>query len=64
MRETPSVMPQDAVLAVLDRWDDARTMMLRFWQDNPHLARQGGERVRQLMMPLHEVQRLHAGELD
>lgn len=56
-------LPQQAVLAVLDRWDDARTMMLNFWQGNPHLAAQGGERVRQLVMPLHEVQRLHADDL-
>jgi hypothetical protein len=31
---------QQAVLAVLDRWDDARTMMLNFWHSNPHLASQ------------------------
>ena len=38
-------------------------MMLNFWHSNPHLASQGGERVRQLLMPLNEVQRLHAGDL-
>lgn len=67
MADSPSpikqVLSQQAVLAVLDRWDDARTMMLNFWQGNPHLAAQGGERVRQLVMPLHEVKRLHADDL-
>ena len=67
MADSPSpikqVLSQQAVLAVLDRWDDARTMMLNFWHRNPHLASQGGERVRQLLMPLDEVQRLHAGDL-
>lgn len=48
------------------RWDQSLALISTFteiWLDNPQLARQAGRRVQEFVMPLAEVQRLHAGDL-
>ena len=45
----PRSIPQDVVLAVLNRCDDTREFMIEMWRANPTLARQGGAKVAMLL---------------
>lgn len=39
------VIPQEVLLAVLNRCDDTREFMVEMWRNNPRLAKQGGSKV-------------------
>ena len=43
------IIPQNVMLAVLNRCDDTRDFMVEMWQANPQLARQGGTKVATLL---------------
>jgi hypothetical protein len=48
------------------RWEQSLALVSTFtqiWLSNPKLARQAGRRVEEFVMPLIEVQRLHASDL-
>jgi hypothetical protein len=47
----------DTLLAVLQRWDETREFMIRFWCDNPNMAKQGGKKVLDLIEPIDQVQK-------
>jgi hypothetical protein len=57
-----AVIAEPRVRAVLDRMDETREMMVQFWVSNPHLAAQGGARVRDLIESREQVQRRYARE--
>lgn len=40
-----SVIPQQVMLAVLDRCDETRDFLVAMWLRNPQLAKQGGQKV-------------------
>jgi hypothetical protein len=45
------------------RWQQSLTqfeLWTQIWRDNPELAKQAGRRVRELMMPLADVQSAYA----
>lgn len=44
----PHTIPQDVVLAILNRCDETREFMADVWLNNPHLAKQGGRKVAEL----------------
>jgi hypothetical protein len=46
------IIPQESVLAILNRWDDTREFMIQMWLNNPQLAKQGGKKVADLLQPL------------
>ncbi len=48
----PRVIPQQVVLAVLDRCDETREFMMQMWLQNPHLAKQGEAKVAAMLSPL------------
>lgn len=43
------VIPLEVMVAVLNRCDETREFMVQMWLQNPHLARQGGAKVAQLL---------------
>ena len=43
------VIPQEIMIAVLNRCDETREFMVQMWQQNPQLAKQGGAKVAQLL---------------
>ena len=45
------VIPQEVMVAVLNRCDDTREFMVQMWLQNPQLAKQGGKKVAQLLRP-------------
>ncbi len=45
----PKVIPQEVLLAVLNRCDDTREFMVEMWRNNPLLAKQGGSEVAMLL---------------
>lgn len=47
--ELPRVIPQEVMLAVLNRCDDTREFLAKMWHQNPHLAKQGGSKVAMLL---------------
>ncbi len=47
--DLPKSIPQHVMLAVLNRCDDTREFMLEMWKANPHLAKQGGNKVAMLL---------------
>lgn len=53
----PQVIPQDVMLAVLNRCDDTREFMVEMWRNNPLLARQGGAKVAMLLDPTTNMPR-------
>lgn len=63
---TSSAQADQSPDLLAERWAHALAqyeLWTSIWADNPALAANAGERVRQLMMPLYEVQRLHADDL-
>jgi hypothetical protein len=57
------ISAQDAKL----RWEQALALYSTFteiWISNPHLAKQAGRRVQELMMPIDQVQQLHRNDLN
>ena len=49
------------------RWEQAIALYLTFteiWINNPKLAKQAGRRVKELVMPIAEVQQLHLHDLN
>jgi len=46
------VIPQQVMIAVLNRCDETREFMVQMWLQNPQLAKQGGAKVAQLLSPL------------
>lgn len=49
--DLPNTIPQNVMLAVLNRCDETREFMIEMWSANPHLAKQGGNRVAMLLSP-------------
>lgn len=47
--DLPKVIPEEVMLAVLNRCDETREFMVQMWLDNPHLAKQGGAKVAMLL---------------
>ena len=45
----PKVIPEEVMLAVLNRCDETREFMAQMWLDNPQLAKQGGAKVAMLL---------------
>jgi hypothetical protein len=45
----PQSIPQNVMLAVLNRCDDTREFMIEMWRANPNLAKQGGAKVAMLL---------------
>ena len=43
------VIPQEVMIAVLNRCDETREFMVQMWLQNPQLAKQGGAKVAQLL---------------
>jgi hypothetical protein len=41
----PRIIPQEVMLAVLNRCDDTREFMLEMWRNNSRLAMQGRSKV-------------------
>ena len=41
----PNSIPQNVMLAVLNRCDETREFMIGMWRANPQLAKQGGSKV-------------------
>jgi hypothetical protein len=53
----PRIIPQEVMLAVLNRCDDTREFMVEMWRNNPRLAKQGGSKVAILLGQLPQVDR-------
>lgn len=49
------IIPQNVMLAVLNRCDDTRDFMVEMWQANPQLARQGGTKVATLLSSSNNI---------
>ncbi|MDP2819501.1 MAG: hypothetical protein Q8O29_14780 [Polaromonas sp.] len=45
----PQSIPQNVMLAVLNRCDETREFMIEMWRANPNLAKQGGAKVAMLL---------------
>ena len=52
MRET---IPEEIMLARLEQSEQMSAFIIEMWKQNPSLAKQGGEKVKNLMMPLGSV---------
>ncbi len=50
-----SVIPQEVMLAVLNRCDETREFMVQMWLQNPQLAKQGGAKVAALLNPSEAI---------
>ena len=49
------VKPHEVMLAVLNRCDDTRELMVQMWLQNPQLAKQGGEKIVQLLSGVQQL---------
>ena len=49
-------IPEHIMLARLEQSEQMREFFIQMWKQNPQLAKQGGEKVRNLMAPLEEVE--------
>ena len=45
-------IPEEILLARLTQLDEMREFFIQMWIQNPQLAKQGGAKVRELLMPL------------
>ncbi|MBF0255619.1 MAG: hypothetical protein HQL47_03985 [Gammaproteobacteria bacterium] len=54
----PKIIPEEVLLARLEKSEQMRDLCIQIWRENPVLARQAGERVRQLMMDMPRPQSL------
>ncbi|MEO5341783.1 MAG: hypothetical protein H7842_00340 [Gammaproteobacteria bacterium SHHR-1] len=50
----PKTIPEEVLLARIEQSEQMRAFCIQVWRENPQLARQAGERVRQLMQALPE----------
>jgi len=48
-------IPEHIMLARLEQSEQMRAFFIQMWEQNPHLAQQGGEKVRSLMTPLGDI---------
>jgi hypothetical protein len=46
-----NVIPEAALRAVIERWDETRESLAQFWLANPSFAKQGGLEVQKLLSP-------------
>jgi hypothetical protein len=53
--EQAVAIPHATLLMRLEQSEDLRDFAIQMWLQNPHLALQGGERVRQLLIDLAAV---------
>ena len=49
------IIPQEIMLARLEQSEQMSAFFIEVWKQNPALAKQGGEKVKNLMMPLEYV---------
>jgi MSHA pilin protein MshD len=49
------IIPEEIMLARLEQSEQMREFFIELWKQNPDLAKQGGEKVKNLMMPLEPV---------
>ena len=47
--DAPQVIPEELMLARLEQSEQMREFFIQMWLQNPALAAQGGERLRQLL---------------
>lgn len=52
VRRMTSSIPQEILLLRLEQAEDLRDFTIQMWLQNPNLARQGGAKVMELLMPL------------
>ena len=45
----PKAISLEVMIAVLNRCDETRELMVQMWMQNPQLAKQGGAKVAQLL---------------
>lgn len=52
-RSSPQrIIPHESMVAVLNRCDETRELMIQMWLQNPQLAKQGGAQVAALLSSL------------
>jgi hypothetical protein len=56
-------IPVPSAEEIDQRWQQSLAqfeMWTQIWKDNPQLAKQAGQRIQELMMPIADVQRIYA----